>query len=274
MLRLLCHLRPSTLTAIRKAAEPSWFLEVADGPRHLRQLAIGGSYDAIIISLMGNDLPSGRAVTESDQSVSAVASLPAAIVIVVDESITSMRSAIDLARTCFVELVVLRNGAFLEGLSEAVRRAARSRVALRAASDIKGYAKPPLEPQLALLLDDLFRYPSRFSIARGTEMRHGISVALLNEKLRRAGLASFKVLRRCARIAEAYQLLTRLRLPLREVAERVGCGSAESLQREVHIRVGVSVGDMVRDIHEDALVGLMTAAACAKRRYAAPAVVA
>jgi methylphosphotriester-DNA--protein-cysteine methyltransferase len=90
------------------------------------------------------------------------------------------------------------------------------------------------------LMRDLFERPERYS-----RLEHVLHVLRLttnaaNKLLHKSGFCSLENLRTAARVTNAYGLLSRPGLTIRQIAKRVGCGSADSLTRAVRLLTGLT----------------------------------
>jgi hypothetical protein len=120
----------------------------------------------------------------------------------------------------------------------------------------------PLSGMVAFAVEHLFHRPSAFRRAGKALADLGVSRALMNAELRRAGLASFHVLRRIARVAHAYQLIGAFGAGLKEVVRRVGAGSVDSLSREAKLVTTLPPAQMCGRLTPENIIRLSLDAAC------------
>jgi hypothetical protein len=106
----------------------------------------------------------------------------------------------------------------------------------------------------------LFRQPASFSHTLDIS-GFGISATWYNQLLRLAGLAPFSVLRRIARVLQACSLHARPRLTMVDIAQASGCGSVDTLEREVHLFAGVSPSRLFGTCSNEELIELGVAVA-------------
>jgi hypothetical protein len=115
---------------------------------------------------------------------------------------------------------------------------------------------------VAFAIEHLFHRPAAFQRAGKALAELGVSRALMNAELRRAGLASFHVLRRIARVAHAYQLIASFGAGLKEVVRRVGAGSVDSLCREAKLVTTLPPAQMCGRLTGEQIIRLSVDAAC------------
>jgi hypothetical protein len=150
------------------------------------------------------------------------------------------------------------------GVGDAVEKAAATRVSTQVLARLH-HVFPRLQASHVLpVVERLFLNPALFENESAALIREQISAAALNSHLSGLGLQSLRALRRAARGAAAFQLIRRHRILVKQVAIRTGCGSVDTLERDVARLTQLSPTDLADRISDGALLDLIVRACCAK----------
>lgn len=154
-----------------------------------------------------------------------------------------------LARMVKCHAIVRLDGGRLEGAWEAIKDAAQSQLIARILREIRlpELTGDDLLHELELLLTE-GEHPQTKSA------RYGATIRRLNRRLATLGLGSFRVIRRVARVARAYELLQHPGTHVATTAIQVGAGSVDSLIRETTKVTGLPPVEMSRRLSPSELV--------------------
>lgn len=182
------------------------------------------------------------------------------LVLVCDGSVHHFRLAVLLARHRSVEVAIRRDDGSVEGLEEAISTAASSSFGMQVAHRLLGAIPAKARSDILPIVEHLFLRPADFTESHATTRLGQVSVAVLNRRLRASGLLPFHILRRAARVALADRLATEYGLPMKQIVVRTGCGSIDTLEREVRRMTKISLKVLMRSTSEAELVD--TLASC------------
>ena len=148
-------------------------------------------------------------------------------------------------------------------LMASVRSASAASLSMAAWHAIRLHATNDLDDRIAAISRALFRLPCGFS--RTLDVANfGLSVTWYNALLRKRGLQPFSVLRRTARVLHAWSLHAQAGASVLETACASGCGSVDTLSREVRLLAGVTPGHLFSEMSAEYLIDLSVAAAISR----------
>ena len=124
-----------------------------------------------------------------------------------------------------------------------------------------------LSRKVDAMIERLFLEPKAFRRMGPMLAEHGIARAELASELHRAGVQTLHVLRRIARVSQAYQLVAEFDARLEDVAMRVGAGTVASLTRDIRLLTKLNARHLCSSISADELTVLAVRAGM-KRAHA------
>jgi hypothetical protein len=233
-LRVLIRLGESESHLVRTQADKDW---------HVRCLEAGDfgsacssdAYDALVVHPLDPIVGAGQGVsaTRTYRTLQALGTPPLVFVFSVAHH-GVLSTVIRLARHIPFEVATIWPDGRMEGLREAVRNAAAGRLAMRVVhAALLSRNTGILDPRLVTVMTDLFRRPRSYAMVDHAIALHNLTVTRINGMLSRAGLRSFEYQRRAARASLAYELIGRCGFSVCHAAKRVGCGSVDTLTRDV-----------------------------------------
>jgi hypothetical protein len=207
--------------------------------------------------LQGHYFQKSEAGTLFPAGIEFVRTLSIPIILLIDDSADGFRLGLEIGRTRQVELAILHGHGEIEGLDDAIERTSVLRLAALFMASLEERLLVSLRGSRAqVVIERVFSdtaYPNKSAHA-------DFAVATLNAYLRAVGLPTVRILRRVARVAIAVKL-RRQGVLLKQIPTHVGCGSIDTLAREVRRLTGQSLGRLAASTDEATVLGL-AAEAC------------
>ena len=255
MLRVLIFLDDPGHQHLRTGGESSWRIDSVSTVRDLLHACREDRADALISGppQLGATVSNGVRVS---RQIAANGGPP--LVVFAPDTYQHLSYVIGLAvEGIRFEVAFWRVDGRTEGLRDAVRRAAISRLADRVATAVLELA-PSLSAKWRSIVQNLFRRPADFIQTGHLVEPAGLTATALNHNLHTAGLRSFRVLRRASRVTSCYALQSRCSLSASQAARRVGYGSIDALDRDVRkIASKATPGTIVEKYDEAAFLALV-----------------
>jgi len=248
-LRVLVRLADNECRLVRAQAEKGWHIRVLmEG--EFSNACSSDSYDALLVHpcdrIVGAGL--GESASRVYRSLQALGTPPLVFVFAVDQH-EVLETVVRLARRIPFEVATVWRDGRIEGLRSAVQSAAASRTSMQVVYEtLRSRSAGLLDPRLVSVLSDLFRRPRSYARVDRAIALHNLTVTSINAMLSRAGLRSFEYQRRAARAALAFELMGRCGFSVSHTAKRVGCGSVDTLTRDVRKVSGLTPTEFARTV--------------------------
>jgi hypothetical protein len=261
-MRILSRLEEAAAEALRRSLRPGWTLYNTPDFQALREACGSETFDVAVLDPLDRALAdSGRRDRAANvRFVQRELCLPVVFLTPVD--LEAFDVVVEMATGLHVGVMYRFGEDRVEKAVTAIEQAASARLAVRVLRELESAARVPLTGMVAFAIEHLFHRPAAFRRAGKALAELGVSRALMNAELRRAGLASFHVLRRIARVAHAYQLIAAFGAGLKEVVRRVGAGSVDSLNREAKLVTTLPPAQMCSRLSAEHIMRLSVDAAC------------
>ena len=256
-LRLIAGLVPKTLRILEKAASPSWTITFREPGQQFQRLASSGAFDVALLDV-------SQAACEYPQRLESwidslvLDEIP--VVLVGDASRRTIDSIIAQCRRhdC-LQYAVLLPGDRFDQLAPAIEAAISSVLGQRVFNEVLRGKERKLSDASAHVLRTLYRSPSSCRTSSSVISLAGKTVTAINMELRQVGLGSYRVHRRAAHVTHAYSLSHRRGITVSQLARTAGCGSVDTLARDVKAITGLSVRAMVTNLSKDELIQVVAA---------------
>jgi hypothetical protein len=253
--RILTRLHAADLRALRDVLPGSWTLQETTDVSDLVLRAHRSHFELAILDSTECSASSGANGVPVVFHLYRDLCIP--IIVVAPPSFESMDNVVQIARGIPVRVILQVSRGSLDGAVAAVARALEPRLALRVLHKLEEHTRSTqLSAESLRVIQHLFHEPKLYRSVGATRLCDGVKVRLLNTELSRAGFKSFKDLRRIARISHAYELMMQFGMKLREVTERVGAGSVDSLIREAEAVTGVGPHEACTRLPEDDFISV------------------
>ena len=248
-LRVLVRLGEIESHLVRAQADKDWHVRCLDAGE-FGAACSSDAYDALVVHPFDPIVGAGQGVTakRTYRTLQASGTPPLVFVFSVAQH-EVLSTVIRLARHIPFEVATMWPDGRMEGLREAVRSAAAGRLAMRVVHEaLLARNTGILDPRLVTVMTDLFRRPRSYAMVDHAIALHNLTVTRINGMLSRAGLRSFEYQRRAARASLAYELIGRCGFSVSHAAKRVGCGSVDTLTRDVRKVAQLTPTEFARDV--------------------------
>jgi hypothetical protein len=257
-LRVLAKIDGKEAPVLASNVERDWQIRHLDGA--LATVCSSDAYDALIMHPLDELLGGGQLENAPRVCRSLRASGAPPLVLFFAVETSALKAVVQLARFLRFEVATVWPDGHVDGLRGAVQAAASSRLAMRIVDDvIRTRSTAILDPRLVTVMTDLFRKPRNYASADRAIALHNLTVTRINGMLARVGLRSFEHQRRAARTALAYELIGRCGLSVQLAARRLGCGSVDTLSRDVRKVVRATPTEFAKSVNEAAAAQMVMA---------------
>lgn len=256
---VLARIDDATCVLLESVVGQSGSITKVHSVEDLIRVANNRTFDALVLdasdSLLQDHSP-GR-VGPSFVALTRAVGLPVIVVsTVARECLTAVLAA---ARATCVGLILRQRDGSLDGAREALEEAILGRIVVSILREMERVLSRPLTPSTQRIVTEVLRNPAAFQQLDAILTLEGRSSVVMNAALRDAGMVRLHELRRVARVAHMFDLVTRFGLGLKEVAARVGVGSTDSLIRETKKLTGITPTLLVSTVDEQGFVDLALA---------------
>jgi hypothetical protein len=251
MIRVIALAGPKEAIALERLGLPNASLHVSRRWIEFLEAVSARTPDVALVALRESPTWNAEARREGATFAATLRTLPYPLVVLCDESLVALRLAFSLAPRPSSELAVIRADGSLDGVAEAIQSAAATLAGMRVFARLVS-ARPMIERSpRRRMIQHVLLHPQHFS-DQGLGVRGDhLSTTVANAELRRLSVQSLRVLRRVARATTAVQLARAHGLALKQIAVRVGCGSEDTLQRDIQRVAGASLTSVLA-IDDDA----------------------